>query len=496
MRTTTKLKLFLVLFLLQSTNGSAQDFILDTTFCPTYDFHGILDYFWVGYIVEKDDGSIYLAGDFGDNPEVPYTEDIGRFLPNGSLDTTFCFLTGPSVRRVILGQHSIYLNFGMGGIVNKVDEFGNQVLSFYNNSGLSYYGVLNDFTLLPDSNLLVCGEIFPENIYSAYSDRGLARLWSDGLLDTTFQHDANDVIWRIEKYDNTRVLLSGRFTAYDGYPINKLCRIHNDGTIDTTFHSIFTSENLWNHISPLHVQDDGKVILGGYFKLINNLNLTRSSGVLNLIRLNPDGSLDSTFNNFNNVDVTINENTGAVFTGFTSVCLTDDNHYILGGGGFSSYQGYPRTNMVLTDIDGNIIPSAFNGTGFEHTIMTDIYISVGKIIRSLNNEYYVAGSFDKFNGDSVPPIVRLKKITTGVIEPDSRAVLTVFPNPATSILQISSISSIDEIEIYNLSGCRIWQVNELDMPASIDISGFESGTYILKARCGNDYSYRKIVFVR
>lgn len=478
---------------MQPNSAAAQDFILDTTFWPTYDFHGIYDYFWVVDIVEREDGMIYLAGDFGDNPEGPYTEDMARFFPNGDLDTSFYMYLGVPIGDIRLFNQSIY--FRIYGGIQKYDEYGIRDSSFHANSYSTYSGTVYSFSVLPDSSLVICGDIWnmnnPNNPYLE-----IARILPNGLLDTSFQHDANAVIWRIKSYDSSRLLICGKFTEYDGYQTNKICRIFMDGSIDTTFHSIFTSEDLWNHITPLHVQEDGKVILGGYFKLINNLNVTRSSGVLNLIRINQDGSLDSTFNNFDNVDVTINENTGAVFTGFTSVCLTDDNHFILGGGGFSSYQGYPRTNMVLTDLNGNIIPSAFNGTCFENTIMTDSYLPIGNVIRSLDNEYYVAGSFDKFNGDSVPPIVRLKKITTGVAEPDSRTGLTVFPNPATSILQISSISSIDEIEIYNLSGSRIWQEKELDIPASLNISGFESGTYILKARCGNDYSYRKIVIVR
>jgi len=103
----------------------------------------------------------------------------------------------------------------------------------------------------------------------------LARIHTNGFYDTTFFHNPDYTVKKIEKYDSDRLIIAGSFFSYDSIPIRGVARIFNDGTLDTTFHSIFVTANCW--FNKIYVQDDGKifVVLGWNYAI--NLCITPGS---------------------------------------------------------------------------------------------------------------------------------------------------------------------------------------------------------------------------
>lgn len=57
-----------------------------------------------------------------------------------------------------------------------------------------------------------------------------------------------------------------------------------------------------------------------------------------------------------------------------------------------------------------------------------------------------------------------------------------YPNPVDEVLIISNAESIDQIEIYDITGKKVFSQNHKDNHLEVDMSKFSTGTYLLKAR--------------
>jgi uncharacterized delta-60 repeat protein len=174
--------------------------------------------------------------------------------------------------------------------------------------------------------------------------------------------------------NNGTILVGGYFTTYNGTSVNYLVRIFTDGTIDTSFTSALTAPLLFASIS-LGVQSDGKIYVG------------RDSI---LVRLNSDGSIDNTFSNYDFIGSNIND-----------IAVQNDNKPILVGNSPALNNGIVRLTTSGT-VDGT-----FNtGTGFDQVAFTVKIQPDGKIL--------VGGNFLTYNGNLASHIVRLN--TDGSID--------------------------------------------------------------------------------
>ncbi|MEL1246061.1 hypothetical protein AAEO56_17440 [Flavobacterium sp. DGU11] len=87
-----------------------------------------------------------------------------------------------------------------------------------------------------------------------------------------------------------KILVAGNFTSYNGVEHNSLLRLNIDGSLDTTFDpGMSTGLNGQYYITSLAMDSFGKIYVGGNF---NNFNGSSKKGV---VRLNADGSVDPTF---------------------------------------------------------------------------------------------------------------------------------------------------------------------------------------------------------
>src|SRR5689334_7445294 len=57
-----------------------------------------------------------------------------------------------------------------------------------------------------------------------------------------------------------KILVCGDFMTYNDYPSSSLIRLNEDGSVDTTFHHLVSS---W--VRHMVVQPDGKIVIGGAF---------------------------------------------------------------------------------------------------------------------------------------------------------------------------------------------------------------------------------------
>src|SRR5205807_682263 len=112
---------------------------------------------------------------------------------------------------------------------------------------------------------------------------------------------------------------------------NHIGRLNPDGSPDTNFAS-----GVNGAIYSFAVQADGKILVGGSFSSLGSIPVTR----INIGRLNPDGSVDGTFNP--GADGTVN-----------ALALQVDGS-ILVGGGFAGLGGQNRSNLGRLSSTGNL----------------------------------------------------------------------------------------------------------------------------------------------
>lgn len=118
-------------------------------------------------------------------------------------------------------------------------------------------------------------------------------------------------------------------------------------------------------------------------------------------------------------------------------------------------------------------PFEFGGTVFLELAAIDFYSS------STNNEMYV---------DDVT-------LAEGVLSTENfnENVFSVYPNPFSEVLNISSKVAVDQVIVYDILGKVVLTENPGMISPSINTSNLSSGTYMVKVKIGNNSKIVKIV---
>lgn len=146
--------------------------------------------------------------------------------------------------------------------------------------------------------------------------------------------------------------------------------------VDPSFNGSLTDG--YTRVEAVAVQPDGKIVVGGSFPLVNGVPKA------GLARLNPDGSLDNTFN--------------AVAGSFFDVVIQPDSKILVAG----TSSGIARLNS-----DGTLDPTFVLGTGPNGLVVDVLLLPDGKII--------VSGNFTQYNGTPISRIARLN--SNGSLDP-------------------------------------------------------------------------------
>jgi len=139
-------------------------------------------------------------------------------------------------------------------------------------------------TCQPDARIFVSGR-FSTNETSAHE---IKRLLPDGALDPTFSTNVgtNGWVYSMLAQSDGKILVAGNFREVNGAPTRAMVRLQADGSLDTTFN--LQTNAL--HFRNLIFQPDGKILLIGRFAPVD-LDFVWDS----LFRITPDGAIDTTF---------------------------------------------------------------------------------------------------------------------------------------------------------------------------------------------------------
>ena len=295
------------------------------------------------------------------------------------------------------------------------------------NVGTGFNNTVHQATLQADGKILVAGDSSSFN-GNAVPD-GLLRLNSDSTLDTAFNTNLGagftgfaDTIYATEIQSDGKILVAGVFTSLSGSTTipDYLLRLNSDGTLDTTFNTNLGT-GFDATVFSTSVQSDGKILVAGFFTSFNG----NSAVPDRLLRLNSDGTLDTTFNT----------NLGTGFNFFVWPTTVQSDGKILVGGGFTTLNGSGAVpdRLLRLNSDGTL-DTTFNtniGTGFDGTVEAVTLQSDGKII--------LAGDFVSLNGNSTPTPDRLVRLNSdGTLDLDSSPVITILGSNPVSVTQGNS----------------------------------------------------------
>lgn len=309
-------------------------------------------------------GQILVRGYFFAPDRASYSSFCVWLNPDGSLRRTL----PPSViaepvgdgavavqrdGRILLTEQTRDPATGRYRLLRRVLADGSPDPSFL--SPLASGGTVSAIAILPDDAILIAGR------FANLGDEArshLARLRPDGSLDVSFAplvlgSASWDILESILLEPDGKIIIGGFFLTVNGIDRGKLARLNADGSLDETFRPFITSGRT---VSAMVRQQDGKLIVGGYFSRVRQTAST-SAERLSLARFHPDGSLDTGF--WSPVGSSANSE-GSVHT------LTLDTFgrlYV--GGDFSYVKGQARKNLARLLPDGSVDPTFAPAAGPE-----------------------------------------------------------------------------------------------------------------------------------
>jgi uncharacterized delta-60 repeat protein len=235
--------------------------------------------------------------------------------------------------------------------------------------GSGFNDAVSSVKVQSDGKIIVVGNF---TTYKGISQNKIARLNSDGSLDTTFVVGSgfNGSPTNMEIQNDGKIILVGTFSTYNGNVVGTLVRLNTDGSIDNSF---ITGSGPNNATYNVDIQSDNKLIIMGTFTSYNGVPKSR------IARLNNDGSIDNSFG----------DGTGLNDSPLCSKTLLDGK--ILIGGRFTDFNGVPRSRIARLNSDGSLDTTFDVGVGFNGNVQTIDVQSNGKII--------VGGYFTLYQGN-------------------------------------------------------------------------------------------------
>jgi uncharacterized delta-60 repeat protein len=253
----------------------------------------------------------------------------------------------------------------------KIRQDGSVDTSFFNygfNSGIGLRSIEEQ-----SNGKIMCGGDF--TTYSGQTAGRIIRLNSTGTIDNTFNTGTgfNDgQVNDIEIQSDGKYIVCGTFGFFSATTVSRVVRLNTNGSLDTTFNAAPTSGFLYD----TSIQSDGKILIAGQITLAPNPNGIR--------RLNTDGTTDTTFSGVTNSVV--------------STVEQQSDGKIMIGGGFSTVNGITRQRIARLNSNGTL-DTTFTSPLSDGSYVRDISIQS-------DGKYIVVGS-DLLGTSSSQGVLRL-----------------------------------------------------------------------------------------
>lgn len=315
------------------------------------------------------------------------------YSQSGQLDVSFNPGTGANLPinalaiqedgKIIVGGDFTNFNSTAKNRIIRLNADGSLDNSFVIGNGItstiSFASTVRAIAIDSNEKIIAVGDF---NRYNSIQRNNIVKLNEDGSLDTTIFNTAslgsNFPILALAIQSDGKIIIGGGFTSFNGTTVNRIVRLNSDGTIDTSF-NIGSGVN--SSIHTISIQSDDKIVIGGDFTNFNGTSVNR------LARINTDGSLDTGFMIGTGVNNSLR----------TSKIQSDGK--ILIGGLFTTFNSIDRKYLARLNTDGSL----------DETF--DIQLGANDLVRAIgtqfNNKVVVGGNYNLFNNLSNNRITRL-----------------------------------------------------------------------------------------
>lgn len=452
------------------------------------------------------DGKIILGGSYDIYNGVSYRAYSGgrpfRINSDGTIDPsfnlnvstqstldTYAMALQPDGKILLVGNFSFYVGMtSYGGQVIRLNSDGTVDNSFLSN-GYFPGSSVSDCALQPDGKIIVVGKF---TSVQGNPSNSILRLNSDGSIDNTFNpggigprfgYEAGSTytnsVAKILLQPDGKIMIVGNFGTYNGVVRKNIARLNADGTLDLTFNpgNGFKELEITNYppqIKSLALQPDGKLLVGGNFYEYNGTTCNT------MVRINTDGSIDTTFatglgfrSTYDSPSGSGNDTQGRVL----AIGVQNDGKIVVGGV-FLSYNGNTCLCIARLNPDGTY-DAAFNtGTGLFGVAANILNIlSDGKIL--------IAGQFSRYKNTIAKCIAKIN--SDGELD-------TSFNSPAgfDNLVKCSVVQSDGKILVggafTKYFGVEKRGILRLNSDGSLD-TGFAIGKGIYSSAVAGEYNY-------
>ena len=227
-----------------------------------------------------------------------------------------------------------------------------------------------------DGRIIAAGEF---TVIGGTSRSRIVRLHPDGSVDASFVSsvELTGTVRAAAIQGDGRIVIGGDFFSADG-SVRSIARLNSNGDMDAGFAA---RTNILNPVRALVIQPDGRIVIGGLFTSVGKVSRQ------NIARLNPDGSLDASFD------------PGAGANDWPRALLLQPDGKILAAGRFTAFDKQPAGRIVRLQANGSLDPDFNPGTGAEAPIRALALDGSGRI--------YIGGDFETFNGTNRSGVARL-----------------------------------------------------------------------------------------
>jgi uncharacterized delta-60 repeat protein len=304
----------------------------------------------VSELAVQPNGRILVAGGFEtfDNVKRP---NLVRLFPNGKIDRSFdAEVSFPGIYSIVVQPDKKILIGGEPGLF-RLQPRGRLDGTFDIRLPGTDVGRVYAVALQTDGKVLVAG---PGSASFALR-QPVIRVLPDGFWDRTFraQMDQYQNGYAVLVRADGKIFVGGTFRVVNNRDQWRIALLNSDGTTDTSFNTVIgASEGRFvPYVSPydIKLQADGKILFGGFFQFVNGAYRR------NIARVHADGTLDESFNPFPGLENGFN---GVV----NSIALQGDGK-ILAAGEFTTYNGVPRNYLARLNPDGSLDESFNSGAG-------------------------------------------------------------------------------------------------------------------------------------
>ena len=467
----------------------------------------------------QSDGKIIAGGNkyFYDLPESLRKTMLFRVNSDGSIDKTFGD-TGfvytkvgnrdAVIRSVAIQNDGKILAVGYAGEYFYYDSIRNYIklilMRFNKNGNLDYsFGerriayikirksnlYATDVVIQPDGKILVAGSIETYEVSGYYAAMYVARFTKNGQPDSSFYNSGHRILY-FGFYANVggmalcpdgKIIIVGASSAkQSGDAQYAIVKLTGSGELDAGFGKngrVITHllEGYPHFVNCMVLQADGKIVLGA--AAYNHL----TANDFTIIRFTSTGIIDSSFgkNGLSIIDFGYNEY-------IASLVIQPDGKIIAAGYSDDIWNEQHEYYVLARINQSGLLDSSFNHNGKLTTFFSNKdQARAQKVLLQPDGKIIAAGFANKNYGYRAPVITRYLGDNPGIIasakQPAKTDPIKVFPNPATTLVQVTGLhkNMPTELIITDRTGNVLKKTTTTNDSFSWNIADLRNGYYYL-----------------